>query len=244
MQDDQLLQDLSDKHEYARELAEKLRENEVTTYSQLFALMRDEKADSSQRVNCIWAVRYLASQLDKRRVVFPLLTALKSEDDMVRGAAAQALGSVENRRAVPALVALLDDTSQPERVRIDAALGLSTMRDQRSYPLVKRIMFDTKENVHVRSVTIEWLGSLAGDNAINNYMELLSDSKADIRFWAAYGLSQTCIDKSDVLEKLDAVVAYDHNVPEYWGWHVDREAINALEQLYYARFGACSLEYG
>jgi hypothetical protein len=233
MQDDQLLQDLSEKHEYARELGEKLRENEVTTYSKLFALAQDERADSSLRINCLWAVSYLSSELDKRRVVFPLLTALKSGDASVRSAAAHTLGFVGNHRAIPALIALLDDKSQPERVRIDAANALSSMPDQRAYPVVKRIMFDTTENLEIRAYTIEWLGHFAGDDAINNYIELLSDPESDVRFWTAFCLCQRDKDISAARSKLDEIVAFDHSLPKYWIWHTDREAMYPLEIIYF-----------
>src|SRR5688572_21941114 len=195
MQDALPLNELEKSFPHSRDLLEKLRENGITTYTEVFALIRDENADSTLRVDCVGSFFLLGKQVDRRKAVPPLLAALKSQDASVRGAAAEALGRLESRRAIPALIHLLEDRSQPERVRIDTAYGLSYIDDPQVYSVAKRIMFDRTENAFVRSVTIEWLGSLAGEAALDNYLVLLSDPEPDVRFWAAYGLSQTAVDR-------------------------------------------------
>src|SRR5262249_33475734 len=66
----------------------------------------------------------------------------------------------------------------------------------------------------------------------------LRHPSADIRFWAAYGLTnlRQTMDISPALNDLDQIVAFDHRVPVHWGWHVDREAVEALETIYYYPF--------
>jgi hypothetical protein len=63
-----------------------------------------------------------------------------------------------------------------------------------------------------------------------------------MRFWSAYRLA---VPWSDIqiqnivpaLNSLDAVAAYDHRVPQYGLWHVDREALLALEHIYWYLLG-------
>ena len=73
----------------------------------------------------------------------------------------------------------------------------------------------------------------------SNYIRWLADEAADIRFWAAFSLNVDYLDGADrltILALLDRLVAFDTAIPIHFGWHVGREALNALEKLYYQPF--------
>jgi hypothetical protein len=231
MQDDQLLANLRER--YDRDYADQLEQAGISTYRQFLAMLSDDSIDEPLRFHAFEAILRLGNLVDKRRIVSPMIAALKSSNERIRGEAVRAFGEIYARRAVPALVALLDDRSQPERVRIDTVYALCYMPDERAYPVVKRIMFDATDNLYLRSCTIEWLGHLAGDDAINNYIALLSDPESDVRFWAAFGLCHRDGDISAARSKLDEIVAFDHSLPEHWIWHTDREAMYPLEIIYF-----------
>lgn len=243
MQDYQLLQDLCALAlPHIGELADRLEQAGITSYSQLFTLLRDESTEPERRIDACWAIQVVNRCVDSRRAIFPLMKAMQSANENVRAAAISALGRIKNRRAVPAMLAILEDRSQSEWVRINAIDALSS--EKQAAPLFRRLMFDKTEGVNLRTHAVEWGAHLLGENAIPDYITLLSDSAPDIRFWAAFGLSQMFTDISAAREKLDAMVAFDDSLPQYWGWHINREAIRPLQKIYYAPYEVCSLEYG
>src|SRR5688572_7926818 len=140
MKDELPLDDLEKSLPYLSDIVQKLREKGVKSYSQVFALVRDENADSSLRKSYMLMLHSSHSKVDKRKAVWPLLSALNSKDDDIRRETANTLGSLGNRRATSALIALLEDKSELHQVKLGAVQGLSLMDDPRAYPVVKRIM--------------------------------------------------------------------------------------------------------
>jgi hypothetical protein len=232
MQDDQLIQDLEPMSPYAAPTIAALRQGGITTYSRVFALIRDENADAELRATATWAMSWLRKIVDKRRSVSPLLTALQSTDEKVRCAAAHTLGMLESRRAIKPLMEFASDKNQSLRVRVDSILALCSIDDQRNSDFLRKVAFDQGENVEVRSAAIEFSYDQDFNRTFQDWVKLLSDPASDIRFWSAYRLSQHFDNITPSLSKLDHVVAFDHTLPEYWGWHVDREAMMALENAY------------
>lgn len=239
MQDDQLLQNLTPSSPFAAETVEALRQAGITTYNQLFGLLRDETADAELRAKAAWAMSWLHRIVDKRRAVPPLLVALQSHNDDVRYAAAHTLGVLDSRRAVKPLMRLASDKNLPEWVRVETIIALCSIDDQQSSQFLRKVIFDQTEHLEVRSHAIEWMHNRDLEAALQDWITLLSDPASDIRFWAVYRLSQTFSNIVPALTELDRIVAYDHSVPEYWGWHVDREAIRALEEAYMQVWTGC-----
>jgi hypothetical protein len=227
--DDQLIQDLETTY---GEIIELLYQHDITTYSQLFAVLRDENADASLRLQICWALPHLSAVAGKRRVVPSLIDVLKSTNEHLQRDAAQALGSLGSRRAVFPLIELAQDKNQPEMARIFAITALQSIDDKRAIAPLTAIMFDQSDNLRVRAEAVEWTSHFADASSLPDYIALLSDSAADIRFWASFGLTQFFTDISQALSELDRLVAFDHILPKHWGWHVDREAINPLEKAY------------
>lgn len=83
---------------------------------------------SDQRAAAVYALGWLYDS----RALAPLLRMLRSrrEDAQLRGYAAEALAYLGNRRAVPALLAALDDPA-PE-VRLWSAFALGELGDRRA----------------------------------------------------------------------------------------------------------------
>ncbi len=228
MRDDQLIQDLQEQGFPAAEI-QLLHDRGITTYSQLYSLLRDDTESEKLRTKCCWAIQRLRKIVDKRQAVTPLLVALKSQDTNVVQSAMQTLGILQSRRAVEPLIAVIRDGSRSEFLRVDAVRAISMIKDARIYLLLRKIIFDEDEPIYLRSMALEW----TPENLLEDWIQLLSHKTSDIRFWAAYRLSQTWDDISQALKALDGAVAFDHTLPEYWGWHVDREAIAPLEKVYW-----------
>ncbi len=99
---------------------------------------------------------------------------------------------------------------------------------------LRRILYDTQNDVGLRSHALEQMSYHSRGRLVEEFTALLTNESVDIRFWAAYCLSQQYgVDLTPALENLDHVVAYDHAVPTYFGWHNDREAIRPYEKIHF-----------
>jgi hypothetical protein len=231
MHDDQLFQDIKLTTMWQVETLETFRQHGITTYSRLFALLRDKNADMRLREAGCWTLSWAGKKVDKRRAVPPLLAVLQSGDTKAQDAAALALGWLRSRRAMkPIVEIILADKERRMDVRESLITTICSIDDSRIPELLKPLIFDQTDNVWVRSRAIEQLTILDG-RWLSNWIALLSDPSSDIRFAAAGSLASER-NLPSVLAELDRIVAFDHTVPTYWGWHVDREAIPALEKAY------------
>jgi hypothetical protein len=97
-------------------------------------------------------------------------------------------------------------------------------------------MLDQKDDRKVREDAIEHTAWFHEESLVTDYIALLSDPEPDMRFWAAYGLGVMRTDISSALMELDRVAAFDHIAPDGW-WHIDREALDPLENIYWQRLG-------
>ncbi len=240
--DDQLLQDISAIHPNFEETRQLLSQHGITRYSQLLPIIRDETADVELRVEACWVIGSLREHVDKRRVIPPLLAALGSSDNKIAIAAAHSLGLLDSRRAVPQLMKYAANKLLDEDYRIMPIVSLGMIRDERALPVLRQVMHDQQDRIRVRAEAIERSTEIADASVSDDYLKLLSDPSPDIRFWACYGfveLNHRVIDLTPAIRTLDRIVAFDHTLPLYWGWHVDREAIPVLESFYYRPYNLC-----
>lgn len=96
MQENNLVQDLENQapilQKFIKEIIALLAANGISTYSQLFDVLRDENAPDVLREQSCSAMYYLRKSIDRRRAVPALLTSLKSKNIEVRMTSIQALG--------------------------------------------------------------------------------------------------------------------------------------------------------
>jgi len=233
-QDDRLLQDLEAGH-YKEETIDALKQQGITTYSRLFALLLDEATDVSLRIELCQVLSSLYKIVDKRRVATPLMVALASTNADLSTSAARALGQITVKRAIPQLGQLATDKSLPDDARLWTILALGWMHDQRATPFLWQIVYDKTDISSLRGDALEQISSSSNQNDVQKYIDLLQDEAPDVRFWAAYCLTQGGLDVSAALNVLDKVVAFDHNLPIGWAWHVDREALLPFENIHFRR---------
>ncbi|MBL8146815.1 MAG: HEAT repeat domain-containing protein [Anaerolineae bacterium] len=229
-QDTQLLQDIAEAlsiHSYLEEEAERLRRHGIQTYSALYAALRDEHAGPDLRKAACWVLIALRKHVDRRRAVPPLLAALKSGPQPLRLDAIHALGILGSRRAVQPLLALVTDRQADEELRATALNCCYLLHEEDVLPHLRPIIFDEREALRVRAEALEWFFPLP----IADYIDLLSNPASDLRFWAAFRLADKWSNIAEAFDALDRIAAFDHNLPQLWFWHVDREALMALEQI-------------
>ena len=235
MQDDQLLRDLrSHKYHSNESQIRELQEQGVITYSQLFALLANANIDTKLRGHYAWLIGVLSEKVDRRKAVPYLLKALTSTDPILRSSVCSSLGMLNSKRAVAPLLKLLEDRSEAIHVRLDAVRALCEIKDGRAITKIERVMFDPNEDIRLRAQAVEWFPH--NDGMLDIWIGFLSDQLPDLRFWAAFRLAHTweysATNFDATLVALDRVAAYDHTLPQSWGWHVDREALSGLEDIY------------
>jgi hypothetical protein len=184
-----------------------------------------------------------AGRLGNKRVVPVLLDIVLHDTSGVRSDAIQALGSLGDKRAIPALMTIAQDKNAEQSERIYAVISLTEIDDQSVIPGLRAIMFDQTDDLEIRSVAAENLSQmlLVGEDLIPDYIALLNDKAVEMRFWAAFGLITKSgrMDIYDALPTIDRIVAYDTEVLPGW-WPVCREAVPALENIWYQRYTVCT----
>jgi hypothetical protein len=197
---------------------------------QTLAILCDPNVSDEQKLEACRNIEALHSNVDRRRVVPVLIKLLYSNNEHLRLAVCMILGYLGSKRAVEPLLKIAANQAEQPYIRGEAIRALSYADDERVTAVLQPLMFDTTENIEVRCLAIEW--SRRTEGMLDTWIRLLSDELPDIRFWAAYRLTQAWTDIRPARAALDHVAAYDHTVPQTWGWYVDREALYALEQIY------------
>jgi HEAT repeat protein len=131
----------------------------------------------------------------------PLLQALTSEDALVRQSAAEALGRLGHRPAMPRLITLLSDASP--WVRRAAIRALGHLGDSNSVEALSLRLSDASP--WVRSSAAYALGAMRAQQAVTTLILALEDPNPQVRRNAAWALGR--IDDSAALPKLRALEA-------------------------------------
>jgi hypothetical protein len=209
----------------------------VNSYDSLFSLMRDLDTDTETLLQAYNVMYLLGSKADKRRAVSPLIHALKSDNSELRQKAAWVLGAMKSKRAVPLLMDIVKNQDEDQGVRTFSIIALQDTRDERAIPLLTNMMLDGEENPTLRGNAAEALSFITDERSLPDYIEALTDVSPDVRFWAVYGLINLSnrYDISPALKEIDHIAAFDHVVPQSGYWHIDREAFNALEAIYWKK---------
>ncbi len=227
---------------HMQDTRQKLIEAGIDTYSKLLDVISNEDADPDTRSLACWTIALVHETIDSRRITNPLISALKSPHGAVREAAAHSLGSLGTKRGLGSLIDLVCEKQECFTVRLQAIQGLITNKNPHYFSRLRAVLFDETDDIRSRSQVLEWLNYPSGFDPTNDYIKFLQHRLADLRFWAAYRLSQENGDVSEALTVLDTMAAFDHHVPETMSWHVDREALPSLESIYWKRLGLNSLQ--
>ncbi|MBN1343279.1 MAG: HEAT repeat domain-containing protein, partial [Phycisphaerae bacterium] len=171
----------------------------------------------------------------------PLVDALKHSNPAVRSNAAQALGALRDRAAVPALVDALTDSNGETRERAARALGqmgdrsvipelsrsfndpepavrssalvaLQELKAKDASPLIVALLEDPSALVVARAVTA--LGHLGDENAIRALLPLVSDDRREIADAAVLAIARL----SGAPLARAVGVSYESLAEKAWQW--------------------------
>jgi len=117
------------------------------------------------------------SKLGDHRAIAPLIESLQDREPNVRGSAAEGLGYLRAREAVPQLLGLLDDN---EWVVFTVIEALGYIADPAALPALMALLKDGSETV--RYAVIEALGRFSDSAAcVKPMLELVSSADRDLR---------------------------------------------------------------
>lgn len=239
MQDNQFIDDLVN-ISHSPEAIEKFKTYNIKTYSAMFEALSNPKQELNIRINACQAIFVLWSSIDRRRAVPVLLKAIKSPEQELRHNIVRTLGQLRARQSVKALMAITQNQAEDIQVRYLAVEALGMIQDERAKPMLQRLVLDVSDSPYIRSAAIEWAYLLLFDkDDLSIFDKLLADPSPDIRFWSTFALANLGghgYDITSMLSKLDHIAVFDHSVPEFWGWHVSREALAALERIYFQTY--------
>lgn len=173
---------------------------------------------------------------------YPLIQqALYSQNIDDRYDAIMKLSRHHNRQAQLTLMNIILNRSEDAMFRAYTIQALS-LRQKKGFiaQSLRNLIFDETEELVVRAHVIEFcFNVLRADAKLSLFQKLLEHPAADIRFWTVFALTNmahTWHNISSVFDKLDKIVAFDDDIPKFFGWHVHREALAALEYLYFRRY--------
>jgi len=189
----------------------------------LMSIVMDEGKPSAARATACW----ILGDLGYKRAIRALLHAFLGVDPVMTWEAAKAIPGLKSKRAVPALIAILQD-SDSERHRIAAAYALGFSFDRRALEPLVTVIRDPAQGPELRGQAAEALGYLRDRVAVNPLLRILSDPSAEVRFWAAFALGE--IGDQRALPKLRELVATDNGVLPQWGT-VREEAAAGVAKL-------------
>lgn len=206
----------------------------IRTYNQLYAAGLSDSADTDLLAHIGDALWFLDRKTDRRRARPILFKLLRIDDPHIRRLAIYQLGYYEGRQTRELLSQIAQDKTEIAQTRRDAVYSLAFhaqgVSEIREYFI--RLVEDTTDSDMVRAEALEWMPDYPG--LVELCRTLLTSPSPEMRFWAAYRLSQAPYsDLSPAWEALDRVAAHDHALPTGFGWHIDREALLPLETFYF-----------
>lgn len=226
-----------DKYPHMRQTREQLAAAGITTYSQLINFIENEDADTELRSTACWAIVNIREAFNQQRIIPILIKLIASPIEQMQVSAARSLSFFESKRSASYLIEVACDKAQNNHVRNIVFRGLSPNENRNYFNRLRAIIFDETDDISARSEVLETINYPPEFDEISDYIHLLQHPLPDLRFWAAYRFSQEHRDIFEALPILDKAAATDHELPESWGWQVGREALRALEGVYWRTLG-------
>jgi len=144
-----------------------------------------------------------------RPAVPQLIDELKSPDPLARRQAAEALGEIQDSRAVEPLIVLLKD--KDALIQRHAVKALGNIKDLRAVDPLIGILNDKKAQAHVKMTAAEALGRIGEKRAVEPLISTLKDTDWTVRSRAAIALG-TIRDPRAVVPLISALKDNDASV--------------------------------
>jgi HEAT repeat protein len=212
----------SDYRDSVRSDIDSLRNRGVASWADVVAVLNDRSAGESRMTAC-----WLLGRWSDEAALGPLVATLHDPDPRIRAEAAKSLGTLDNPRAVPDLIAALQADADAV-ARVSAAYALGQLDDPRAVDPLLAKLADTGEEPRVRGFVAEALIFYREQRVVAALIAVLSDPSAEVRFWAAFALGE--LKDPAALGALERLAQTDDAAVPRWG-SVRDEAAAAIETI-------------
>jgi HEAT repeat protein len=200
-----------------------------TSLPGLATITADPSLDFEVRSSAVWVLGRVMKlgRHKKSDALAPLLAALGDPNKWLRGAAAQALGVLHDRRARSRLIEVM--RTDPEiHVRTFAAHALGDLNGPRAIEALRQVLGNQDEDPNVRGMAAESLAYCFAREAVRDLIAGLHDRTPEVRFWSAFALG--FMKAKPALLELERLASRDGAEVPGW-WSVSKEAAWAIAEI-------------
>jgi HEAT repeat protein len=197
---------------------------QVNTIEDLCAIASDTQQSVRLRASACWAI----GQFGRKDCLAGLLACLQAPQRELYWEAAKALGESKSRRALDALLKMLEVPQQNDRY---AAIiyALNVLGDERAVEALLARLVNPKLDARTRGFAAEALAHMPPNQAIvAALITQLADPAPELRFWAVFALGQQ--GDPSAIPALQQLAADDSAVLEDYG-SIAEEAYQAIAQI-------------
>ncbi|MEZ5400227.1 MAG: HEAT repeat domain-containing protein [Bryobacteraceae bacterium] len=137
------------------------------------------------------------------------------------------LETLGDQRAIGPLIEALEDENPHRRHAAARALGWITPSTRRAALALARCLADREQAQPAREEAAESLAYVGTRETIDALIGVLGDTDVRIRFWAVFGLGQSCRGEPRAALALEGMLDDYEEPPGNW-WPVRLEALSAL----------------
>ena len=133
------------------------------------------------------------SSEDTQTIINALSTQIGDQNPDIRAKAAETLGKVGGESELQILIDHINNENAGVRLNIIQALGNIIKRLDRlenDSILAHLVNYISDSNPYIRTATVETLGKIGSEKAVNSLFQSLNDSEATVRATAAEALGQ------------------------------------------------------
>ncbi len=136
-----------------------------------------------------WPVAYALQRVEDKRAAPALLAVLKSGGVYARGFAARGLGTLKERAAVPALIALAVPAREVSGPAVEAIRALGQIGDPAATEALLKVIRDTEVHPMLRAEAIEAAAAVGADTTADLFLDALADPSPAVRSAALIALA-------------------------------------------------------
>jgi HEAT repeat protein len=195
----------------------------IDSFSKLCEVASNESMGTGMRSIACWFL----SRTSNTRFVPALVKCLNDKDPALRSEAARSLGTMGDVRTTVDLIRTLEGDSSAD-VRFYSIYALGLLQSDSAITPILAVLNDEKEDPKLRGMAAETLSSFHNGRSVDSLIACLSDSQAEVRFWAAFALGELGARKA--LPALVRVAKYDQSsLPD--GASISNEASEAIDKI-------------
>lgn len=175
--------------------AESIKKLGKDAITQLLDIVVDKQHDVLFRKMAFELVRDIGLSIAEADLLIDIIND-KTDDQLIRGEAAWALGLTGSTEAVDPLIAILSNKEEDSRIRKLSATSLGLINDARAEDVLIQSVNNIDNDNKVRAASAEALGYIHSPKALHTLLGSLNDQSWEVQIASSKGLSKFEDDKA------------------------------------------------